>query len=343
MESIDYLVPKPADSLVSTRQTNRAYALFGSINYDVSSQLKLRGGLRYTKDKKTLATTGKVNDSNGTSDSTNDSKLNWDASATYVLTPQTNLYARAATGFRAASIYPASGFGPQSKARPETVTSYEVGVKSEFWDRRARLSATAFSYSVKDQQLTAVGGTNNTNTLLNASKGEGRGFELNLEMLPIDDLMITLGGSYNDTKIKDSSLALPRAGSNPTMNGKPNAQGNYSLYDNPLPNAPKWIGNFTARYAIPTAAGNEFYIYTDWAYRSSVSFFLYDSVEFTGKPLTEGGLRLGYIWDNGKYEVAAYGRNITNQIRVTGAIDFNNLTGFINDPRTYGVQFKAMF
>jgi iron complex outermembrane receptor protein len=41
--------------------------------------------------------------------------------------------------------------------------------------------------------------------------------------------------------------------------------------------------------------------------------------------------------------VAGFVRNITNQIRVTGAIDFNNRTGFINDPRTFGVQFKASF
>jgi iron complex outermembrane receptor protein len=38
-----------------------------------------------------------------------------------------------------------------------------------------------------------------------------------------------------------------------------------------------------------------------------------------------------------------FGRNITNQVVVVGAIDFNNLTGFINDPRTFGVQFKAAF
>ena len=42
-------------------------------------------------------------------------------------------------------------------------------------------------------------------------------------------------------------------------------------------------------------------------------------------------------------EVAGFARNVTNQVRVTGAIDFNNLTGFINEPRTYGVQFKALF
>jgi len=46
---------------------------------------------------------------------------------------------------------------------------------------------------------------------------------------------------------------------------------------------------------------------------------------------------------NGKYEVAGFGRNITNKVVVNGAIAFNNLTGFINDPRTYGLQFKALF
>ncbi len=342
MESVDYLAA-PADALVSTRQTNRAWAVFGSVNYRLSPELNLRGGLRYTKDKKTLATTGKVNATAGTSASTDNDKVNWDLSGTYTLSPETNLYARVATGFRAASIYPASGFGPQSQARPETVTSYELGAKSEFWQRRARLSATVFSYTVKDQQLTAVGGTQNVNTLLNASKGQGRGFELNLEVLPTENLLLTLGASYNDTEIKDRSLSMPQAGSGATMIGTPDANGNYSIYGNPLPNAPKWIANLTARYTIPTADGNEYYIYTDWAYRSKVNFFLYRAVEFTGKPLTEGGLRVGYLWNNGKYEVAGFVRNITNKVVVNGAIDFNNLTGFINDPRTYGVQFKALF
>lgn len=343
MVQVDYLAP-PANSTVVTRQTNKAWALFGSVNYQLSPQLNLRGGLRYTQDKKDLALlSGTVNTSNGTAASTDDNKVSWDVSGTYALSKETNLYARVATGFRAASIYPASGFGPLSKARPENVTSYEAGVKSDFWERRARLSANVFAYTVKDQQITAVGGTNNTNTLMNASKGTGRGFELNLDLIPVDSLLLTLGASYNDTELKDRSLALPRSGSNPTVLDPAVGGGNFSIYGNPLPNAPKWIANLTARYSIPTAAGNEFYIYTDWAYRSKVNFFLYDSKEFTGKALTEGGLRLGYIWNNGKYEAALFGRNITNQIRVTGAIDFNNMTGFINDPRTYGVQFKALF
>ena len=84
-------------------------------------------------------------------------------------------------------------------------------------------------------------------------------------------------------------------------------------------------------------------MFTDWAYRSEVNFFLYESKEFTGRSLTEGGLRIGYAWDYGNYDVALYGRNITNQIRAVGGIDFNNLTGFINEPRLWGAEFKARF
>jgi iron complex outermembrane receptor protein len=348
----DYIGPLTT----STRQTNKAWATFGSINYDLSADFKLRAGLRYTKDKKELSTSTtdpkRIQAGNGLSLNTDDAKWNWDASATYALNKDTNVYARVATGFRASSIQPAAEFNPQSFAGPEDVISYELGLKSDLWDRRARLSAALFNYEVKNQQFTAVGGGNNANRLINAKKVGGQGVEFNLELLPIDSLLLTVGGSYNNTKIKDGGLQVEACGAPCTLRDPIIVPKNPAIFKfsdtvaidgNSLAQAPKWIGNFTARYAIPTAAGNEFYIYTDWAYRSSVSFFLYDSVEFTGKPLTEGGLRLGYIWNNGKYEVAAYGRNITNQIRVTGAIDFNNLTGFINDPRTYGVQFKAIF
>jgi iron complex outermembrane receptor protein len=55
------------------------------------------------------------------------------------------------------------------------------------------------------------------------------------------------------------------------------------------------------------------------------------------------GLRGGYRWNYGKYEVAAYCSNCLNQIRLVGGIDFDNLTGFINDPVIAGVQFSGKF
>ena len=59
------------------------------------------------------------------------------------------------------------------------------------------------------------------------------------------------------------------------------------------------------RWGIPAGDGAEFYVFTDWAYRSEVNFFLYESKEFTGKSSLEGGLRLGYNWNHGDYGVAA--------------------------------------
>ena len=109
-----------------------------------------------------------------------------------------------------------------------------------------------------------------------------------------------------------------------------------------MPQAPRHVYNLTARYGIPMGNG-EFFVYTDWAYRSKVNFFLYESVEFTGKPLLEGGLRAGYDWNYGDYELALFGRNITDRKVIVGGLDFNNLTGFLNEPRTWGVEFKAKF
>ena len=367
--SYDSLARSAQDGYEKIKQKNDAYAVFSALTYAVSPALELRGGLRYTRDKRTfnvedynnsgfvpcvllrkcniaqLASQGPI------SASPSNSKVSWDVSGTYALDRDTKLYARVGNGFRAASVQGAGAFNGQSVAQPETSTSFEAGFKADLNDRKARISFGVFKYQIKDQQLTAVGGAGNSNILINAKKTEGQGFEMDLQAYLTPNLLATIGGAYNDTKIKDPNLLIDACGNGCTVRNRivrpvNPAIGKFaptvSIDGNPLPQAPKENLNFTLRYSIPTKDG-EWYAYTDWVYRSKVNFFLYDSVEFTGKSLTEGGLRLGYVWGNGNYEVAAYSRNITNQIRVVGGIDFNNLTGFINDPRTYGLQFKAKF
>jgi iron complex outermembrane recepter protein len=284
-----------------------------------------------------------------------DNKMNWDLSGTYAIDKDINVYARAATGFRGSSVQGAGAFNGKSVAGPETNLSFEAGVKADLFDRRARVNFGIFRYQVKDLQLTAVGGTGNANILLNAEKATGQGFELDGQWLITNNLLASMGVGYNDTQIKDADLAVSPCGTTQYVFGQPgaprpnctvldpvNAAGKALIDGNPLPQAPKTTVNFTLRYSQPTADG-EWYVLTDWVYRSKINFFLYESREFTGKALTEGGLRLGYSWGDGRYEAAIFGRNITNEIRVVGGIDFNNLTGFINEPRTWGAQFKATF
>jgi iron complex outermembrane receptor protein len=343
----DSLAGGAQTSLYRTEQKNNSYAGFGSVGYDITSLFNVRAGLRYTHDKKDLSTADApgIVASNGLAKSTSDSKVSWDVSGTYAATPDANLYARVATGYRGSSIQPASGFSGLTSAGPETNLSFEAGVKADLLDKRARTSLSVYQYRVKDQQLTAVGGATNSTILLNAKKAIGRGIEGTFDVRPIEPLLITLSGSYNMTRIEDPGLAVGVCGSCTVTNPTGAVGGTTVAFidGNALPNAPKWIGNVNVRYGIPNGNGGEYFAFTDWTYRSKVNFFLYQSIEFTGPPLLLGGLRLGYSWANGKYEAAAFARNITNQIKVTGAIDFNNLTGFINDPRTFGVQFKALF
>ena len=73
------------------------------------------------------------------------------------------------------------------------------------------------------------------------------------------------------------------------------------------------------------------------------NLFLYESVEFMQDTAFEGGLRAGWRDLNRGIEAAAYVRNITDEENVIGGIDFNNLTAFVNEPRTYGVQLTKRF
>jgi iron complex outermembrane receptor protein len=337
------------EELQVSKQDNHAYAVFGSGDFAFSPQFDVRAGLRYTSDKKDFATLS-YSSTDGTSlsgplkASTDAANFSWDVSPTFKLGPDSNVYARVATGFRAPSIQPASPFGPQSVAKSETVTSYEVGFKSELLDKRLRLDFDLFDYEVKNQQLAAVGGAGNATILVNASQTAGRGAEFDLQAEPVAHLLATLSGSYNFTAIQDPNLVVaPCGGGCKVLNYVNPTTGNATIDGNPLPQAPKWIGDLTLRYGIPTANGGEFFGYTDWSYRSAVNFFLYQSTEFTGKALLLGGLRLGYDWDEAKYELAAYSRNITNKVVAVGGIDFNNLTGFINEPRIFGLQLSAKF
>jgi iron complex outermembrane receptor protein len=343
---------RPVNGYAVQQQDNEAWAVFGSLEYEASDALVLRGGLRYTSDEKDFTASRLLSPIGGGAIgpldvTTDDSDVSGDFSATWALSEDTNVFGRVARGFRAPSIQGRLLFGNSvSVAQAETVTSFEAGITTDFWDRRARASFTVFHYTVDDQQLTAVGGATNFNTLINADKSVGQGFELDWESYLTDNLLVTFGASYNDTEIQDDDLRVAPCGAPCTVLDPTVTVGGtrLALIDgNSLPQAPEWIGNFTARWGMPVNDDGEIYVYTDWAYRSEVSFFLYESAEFTGDPLLEGGLRVGYSWNYGDYEIAAYGRNILDETAAVGGIDFNTLTGFVNQPRVLGIEFKAQF
>ena len=360
--------------IVLQAQKSKAYGLFGSATYQLTDQLSVTGGLRYNDDKRDFVAVrskdtqfpGFLQNPLGTvRRDVSDNNLTWDLSGTYAATDDVNLYARVARGYRAPSIQGRILFPPATSTplesgvtvgKSETITSYESGIKSTLLDGRARFNINGFYYELKDAQLTAVGGGVNANRLINAEMVRGYGFEADIEFKPVPQLLLTAGLSYNNTSIQDTGLTTAACGATrvdtfPNVSlctpldpivvaAAPFSAAIVNIDGNSLPQSPKWIANWTARYGVPVGDG-EVYAFTDWAYRSKINFFLYESVEFQDKRMLEGGLRVGYKTD--AYDVSAFVRNITKDTSAVGGIDFNNLTGFVNEPRVWGVEAAFKF
>ncbi len=327
----------PATTL---EQENTSWAVFGQASYKATEALTLTGGLRYTSDDKDLRVVSGPNPVAPVSVS--DEKVSWDLSAFYDVAENVSVYGKVASGFRGPSIQgrDIAFFSPASVAQSETIMSYEIGLKSELLDRRVRLNGAVFTYTIDDPQFSAVGGGSNSNRLINANKAEAYGIELDGEFVVTENLVLTAGYSYAKTKIKDSTLTTAVC-AQCTVTDPLNAAGQARIDGNPFPNAPEYTFDVTARYAVPFGADGELFAYTDWKVQGMTNFFLYESKEFYSKGDFEGGLKLGYAKLDGSWEAALFARNITDEDNLKGAIDFNNLTAFVNEPRVIGLSLNV--
>src|SRR5690606_10208759 len=274
-----------------------------------------------------------------------DEQVSWDVSLMYQLNDNWNLYGRVANGFRAPSIQGRNiAFldpNPFSIADSETILSTEVGFKSVLAER-VRLSGAVDYYTIDDMQLSAIGGNTNSNVLVNADKGRGIGVDLDTEILLTDNLVVTFGGSWNDTEIDDPNLRTAICAQCTVLDPIDN-EGFALLDGNPFPQAPDHMINFPARYTLPVSDDDEYFVLLDYVQQGDTNFFLYESAEYHSGTIWELGLRAGYVANGGQWELSVFARNLTDEENLKGGIDFNNLTGFVNEPRIFGVNIRMNF
>jgi iron complex outermembrane receptor protein len=360
--SYDSLAGGADDGFAYQKQKATSYAFFGSVDWQVAENWNLTAGLRFSSDDKdfeaqrlqapfidtllygsgpTVVIPEHVEDNN----------VSWDLSAVYKVNPNFNIYGRVATGYRAPSIQGRILFCPDvdgtdpatncvTTADTETILSAEAGIKTILAENRLRFNLTGYVYEVDGQQVTAVGGEYNTASLLNVDKTEGYGLETDIQWTPTGHWLMTFGASWNPTEIKDANLTVAPCGGGCTVTD-PVVDGLAYVDGNPLPHAPDVIFNGIINWRS-NVASKGFFGTLDWSYYSEKNFFLYESEELKGDSF-ELGLRFGYAFNQGRYEVAAFARNLTDEVNVRGGIDFNNLTGYTNDPRIIGVEFLLKF
>lgn len=348
--SFGFLGNPPQDTIIE--HNNEAWAVFGQGSWDASDRMTITAGVRYTDDQRDYQVLqfGQLWLDLGIPPvapiDVSADEVSWDLSANFAASDTSSFFARISSGFRAQSIQgrDVAFLEFPTVADPETILSYEAGYKADLLDGRMRLNLAVFHYTVDDMQLSIIGGASNSNQVINAKKGVATGFELDLQWLITDNLLATFGAAYNNTEIKDKDLSVVPCGSTLCEAWQyRDENGQVSIDGNPFPRTPETNYNFTLRWGMPVGDAGEFFIFTDWVYYGEILMPLYYSPEFVTDNQFEGGLKIGYRNMDKDWEVALFGRNITDEDNVKGFVDFSNNTGFVNEPAIWGIQATYNF
>ncbi|MEG3167002.1 TonB-dependent receptor [Sphingomonas sp. LB3N6] len=342
---------------VRLHNVNTSWAGFGQVSYELVDKLTLTVGGRITEDKKrtqllkTADTAAGVVTYRGRTDVTlKATKPSWDASLLYQANPDVSLYTRVAEGFRGPTIQGRSAVfnSDFTTAKSETILSWEGGVKSRLLNNTLSLNATVFAYRVKDIQLNG-NDVNGNGVLFNADKADAYGMEAEANWKPVPNLTLGAGLSLLHSKIRDKNVfaqvcilngVVVCTVEDPTI--KVGANTFAQIDGNPLPNAPEYNVDLTARYDQPLGNGGRAFIAGDFNIQGYTQFVLYKTKEFTANGNFEGGLKIGYAAPDDAYEFAVFARNITGEKNLKGVIE-NYMAAVFNEPRIIGVSLSGKF
>ncbi|EJL29291.1 TonB-dependent receptor [Novosphingobium sp. AP12] len=398
-----------AGSFIQANRQIDSRAVFGQAVWHVTDALRVTGGLRYTSDKKEdiggrnvtysgdgcspadLAPGGAcqsgifgaypdataqelVNLLPGYSISSNDVKGKWDK-LTYLARVDADLaedtlgYASISTGFKSGNIQDNAGL-----TDPETLTNYEVGLKTRMFDRRLTLNLAAYYSDFKGYQVNqAVTFRDDAGNVIrsqivtqNAKGAKAYGLEAELTANLTDNDRLQFSGTLQKTKLDDLESVDGRL----YDGGK--ASSIVQLQGNELAHAPRFSATASYEHEFELASGATITprISTHYETKSWLSYFNGDANPFVNvndpaDNMSDRGTN-GTDWDRQKayfrsdaslrftsadqnYSIEAFIQNIENGKIRTNASAFGTprydpvFLSNLQPPRTWGVRAKANF
>ncbi|WP_445193226.1 TonB-dependent receptor [Sphingomonas sp. Tas61C01] len=350
---------------------NTSVAAFGKLTWHVTDRFSVQPGVRVNYDKKdgsyvsTVTTgTGSTNlnaDQRGVlapqsyKPSFDDWNLSGDLTLAYDLSDDLHAYATYARSFKSGGIN-LSGLPldaannpilSASTVKPETVNHYELGLKSQFLDRRATVNLAAFWTEIGDYQATV---TNNQigvlrGYLANAEKVRVKGIEIDAAFRPVSQLNLYANAAYTDAKY----ARFVDAPCPPELSGGSASPANCDISGQILPGTSKWAFSYGGEYNIPaTVFGTtgQLYAGVDGSYRSKFSSNPSRSIstDIDGYALTN--FRLGFRKE-GSWNLFGWLRNAFDtdyfELLATQSGSTGLVVGQPGDPRTYGLTLSKTF
>lgn len=340
---------------------------YGQVTWKILDGLEAAGGVRYTHETKdSFLVQPYVNAAlqglflQNVPISANQTWNNWSPEATLTWKPgrDVTVYGAYKTAYKSGG-FSNSGFVSASTVtsdvafNPETASGFEAGVKTMLLDRQLRFNVAAYTYLYKNLQVDFFNADTFAFITTNAGGARTKGVEMEFEYAPYSVPGFNLHGSLNYNRARYTNYIAPCYGGQTlatgcgvnglTFQGAP-AQ---NLSGTPTAIAPDWTGSLGFSYETPLSAGLRGGLSVDSRYSGSylVSGF--------GKP---NSLQRKYLLidatvhvttEDGHYELAVIGKNLTNRFYVGGAVDAPNsptdTLGFVNLPRTVQLQATVRF
>jgi len=321
-------------------------AVYGEATYEILPKLDLTVGGRYTRDHKILTGGFDATDINGNVLSTTPlakasktfSDPTYRAILDYHLTSTILTYASYSRGFKSGGFD--TGFPNGVPFKPETLDAYELGVKSQFFDKRLTLNIAGFHYNYKDLQLPVLVNINGavSQVTVNATSAKVNGVDLDGSFRLSHRLSANFGFGYLDStygKFPDAPCTARNAAA-VTYQYVCDVSGNRTT------NAPKFSANFGATYTLPTSVG-DFALTGSYAYRSTFYFTPDDRFVQHGYGLVNG--QLGWTPESSRFSVSLFVENLTNKKFTTAQFGQAGLPDeyIAGRPRFFGIEGRAKF
>ena len=329
------------------RIKSKSYAGYFSASYWFNEQWRVNAGLRYTIEQKdfdywqTVITFPNPELSvigvaavplplPGSSDPTlkrraEDEAPTGNIGIDYRLNKDALLYAKYARGFKGSGfsiVNIADSSGGELVFKPEYLNSYELGVKSMLIKKKVRINAAAFYQDYQNKQETLI--IDVRNLVANADKVTGFGGEIEISTIITAELQSDLSIGYLDLKYKDFKF------------------GGEDLSGNRLQKAPEWTVGFSPQYTTLFSPNWQLLLRMDVYYTSKAYSDLtnIESIAREAGTLLNG--RLAFSYQNERYSIALWGKNLTDEIFIQHGTLFDwGDQVVVNPPRMFGVEFMA--
>ncbi|MFM0044846.1 TonB-dependent receptor [Paraburkholderia metrosideri] len=186
--------------------TYKEYAAYGDLTYHFTSRLSATAGLRIAHNDQTFSAiaSGPLAGSGNQPGQSADTSKTYLFTLGYLVTQNSSLYGRIASGYRPGGPQPSyhdpvTGQMSPGTFNPDTLTSYEVGYKADFLDKRASLSVSAFDIEWKNIQLNTI--INTLGVVANGGKARSRGLEFFGTLNPTPQWHLGAGLTYLDSRL----------------------------------------------------------------------------------------------------------------------------------------------